>query len=216
MSGDNQITEVELLLQPYDPQEMTVDFTLNTSLTDRQNRFVDLYMRDFDYKKAAKGAGYSEWTIKVAKDKILNNPKIRAEIDRRKIEDRHRYSDLDAKIISSLEKLAFFDVKEIYNEDGSLKAISDIDDDTAYAIESIDLETKYEGRGPVKEEIKVAKVRTSKKMEALKELAKIRGMYHLDNTILLEVGFRGILAALPTEFRESVKIELTKRIENKK
>jgi len=215
MSQDNEITEAELLMTPYDPIEEERSLVVGSKLTDKQNRFVDLYMIDFNPRKAAEGAGYSPWTIKVARDRILNNPRIRAEIDKRKIEDKQRYADLDDKIIASFEKLAFSDTKSIFNDDGSLKPISEIDDDMMYAIESVDTETKFEGRGAQQEEIKVTKVRMSKRIEALRELARIRGLYELDNTILLDVGFRGILQALPAEMRESVKYELTKRLENK-
>jgi len=55
----------------------------------------------------------------------------------------------------------------------------------------------------------------SKRIEALRELAKMRGMYQLDNTVILDVGFKGILQSLPANIREIVKLELMKRIESK-
>jgi len=213
--SDQEITEAELLVTPYDPVEIERDLSVNTKLTDRQNRFVDLYMLDFNVRNAAKGAGYSPWTIKTAREKILNNPRIREEIERRKVEDRHRFADLDEKIIASFEKLAFSDTKSMFNDDGSIKPINEIDDDMMYAVESVDTETKFIGRGKDQEEVKVTKVRMSKRIEALRELAKMRGMYQLDNTVILDVGFKGILQSLPANIREIVKLELMKRIESK-
>lgn len=210
------ITEEQALAAPYIPNQEEDGLEVGDDLSPQQDRFVTEYMQNFDSYKSAIIAGYSPWYAKTASASLLRNPKVRAEVNRRKIQDRDRYADLDDKIIRSWERLAFYDPKGIFNDDGSLKPISEIDDDVMFAIEGIDTEVKLVGRGQDAEEVKVTKVRTSRKLDSLRDLAKHRGLFEADNKRIIEIGFKGILAALPEEQRESVKLALMKRLENAK
>lgn len=210
------LTEEQALAVPYIPNGDEEVLDVGDELTPQQDKFVTEYMRNFDGYKAAILAKYSPWYAKTTSHSLLRNPKIRAEINRRKIQDRDRYADLDDKILRSWERLAFYDPKGIFNDDGSLKPISEIDDDVMFAIEGIDTEVKLVGRGQDAEEVKVTKVRTSRKLDSLRDLAKHRGLFEADNKRIIEIGFKGILAALPEEQRESVKLALMKRLENAK
>ena len=48
------------------------------------------------------------------------------------------------KVVQRLKQLAFFDVRKLYNPDGSLKPITELDDETAAAICSIQVGKLYE------------------------------------------------------------------------
>lgn len=84
------------------------------------------------------------------------------------------------RILLELCRIAFFDPRKMFNEDGTMRQISEFDDDTAAAISGFDIERRTEGRGEDREEYYVLKPRTVSKNQALEMLAKYRKL--LDGT----------------------------------
>lgn len=75
-------------------------------------------------------------------------------------------------ILRNLKAIADFDVRKLYKADGSLKAPHELDDETAAALASLEIEESA-GDGP---KSRTQKVRQWSKTEALRLLAQIRGM----------------------------------------
>jgi phage terminase small subunit len=90
-------------------------------------------------------------------------------------------------LVKLLAQLATFDIGLMYDENGNLKPLNEIPERERLAIESLDVEEVYEGRGHERQQVAtVRKVRTSKRNEAIDKLMRHLGGYELDNKQQLE------------------------------
>lgn len=79
-----------------------------------------------------------------------------------------------ARVLRELTRLAFSDLRALYNSDGTLKAPQEWDDDAAAAVSGVDVEERSTGRGEDREVYQVRKVRSHPKLQAIEALAKIQ------------------------------------------
>jgi phage terminase small subunit len=92
-----------------------------------------------------------------------------------------------ADLVRILAQMATFDIAELYDTDGNLKPLDEIPAHARIAIESIDSEEVYEGRGRDRQQVAtVKKVRMAKRNEAIDKLMRHLGGYELDNKQHLE------------------------------
>ena len=146
-------------------------------LNEKQIRFVEEYMQDYNATQAAVRTGYSEKTAKQQGSRLLTNADISSAIAKRieKINSRLRMTRED--VIDEISKIASFDVRNLYNDDGTLKNVQDLDDVTAAAIQSIDVEMVGRGRGADREMSILQKIKAANKLDALKEMGKHFNIY---------------------------------------
>lgn len=112
-------------------------------LTPKQERFVQEYLIDLNATQAAIRAGYSQRTARQIGDENLSKPDIRAAIQSAKAERSKRTEITQDRVLQELARIAFFDLRTLYREDGSLKAMSELDDDAAAVLAGVDVvETK--------------------------------------------------------------------------
>lgn len=78
-------------------------------------------------------------------------------------------------------RIAYSDPLQIYNDDGTLKLLSEMSPDARAAIASIDTEIRFEGRGEDVEEITVKKVKMHSKVIAQDSIGRALGAYEKDN-----------------------------------
>lgn len=83
------------------------------------------------------------------------------------------------RVRKELGRIGFFDVRKLYKPDGTLKNILDLDDDTACALGSIEVEEKLiiEEGEEVTISHKLKKIKAADKKGALDSLAKHLGMF---------------------------------------
>jgi len=120
-------------------------------LTPKQMAFAKLIIENRDPTKTNK-LTQSECYSKVynAKDKhtascnaydTLQKPNVKYYIEQqeKKLHDKvlKMQSITIAEVIEGLKRIAMFDERKLYNEDGTLKHVKDLDDDTALALNSI-------------------------------------------------------------------------------
>lgn len=80
----------------------------------------------------------SDATAEVKGSAYLNHPIVQ-EILQESAERLTREADVTEKMIKDeLRKLAFFDIRKLYKDDGTPRAISELDDDTAAAVVGLD------------------------------------------------------------------------------
>lgn len=166
------------------------------SLDARERLFVEEYLVDLNAPRAALKAGYSEtmayskayqW-VRDGKRKPHVYAAVQARLQKRdnKIQSRRE------RIIAEYEKLAFFDVRKLFDEDGNPKSLHELDDDTAAAVAGFDLDVEVikpeqaeidaaaaKGDEPPTAELHkyVKKIKLSEKKAALDSLSKIEGMF---------------------------------------
>jgi phage terminase small subunit len=76
------------------------------------------------------------------------------------------------RVMRELERIAFQDIRPIFDTEGNLKPIHQLDDDVAATIASVDVEVRWEGKGDDAVPVTTKKVRRVDKMPALSILAR--------------------------------------------
>lgn len=148
---------------------------MTSNLTDKQEMFCREYLIDLNATQAAIRAGYSEKTARSIGQENLTKPDIQDFITALK-KKREEKIDISAeRVLNELGRLAFLDIRKAFDDEGRLKSVHDIDDDTVAAISGIEVEELWEGRGEDREHIgRLHKIKLSDKIGALEKL----GRYH--------------------------------------
>jgi phage terminase small subunit len=101
---------------------------------------------------------------------------------------------------AELARVCFSDVRKLFNPDGSLKKVSELDADTAAAVASFEVDEVEVGDKVVRRTIKV---KLWDKNAALEMAIKHLGLYERDNTQRSEnLSLQVLLAGAPTNERE--------------
>jgi phage terminase small subunit len=145
-----------------------------TNLTARQAMFVSEFLVDGNATAAARAAGYSAKTAKAIGSENLAKPAIAAAIAEARAK-RFARNDITAeRILAELACVAFFDVRKALNPDGTMKPLSEIDDDTAAAIAGLDLAEIRDSEGTPIGVLK--RIKIADKLVALDKLARNLGL----------------------------------------
>lgn len=142
-------------------------------LTPKQKIFVKEYLVDRNATRAAKAAGYSAKTVHSTGPRMLENAGIKSEIAKH-TERLYQKIDLKAEdVLREIKKLAFVDLSQAYKEDGSLLHPSEMPADVRAALQSVETDEIFAGRGRDKKKIGYTrKIRLSDKVRSLEMLAK--------------------------------------------
>lgn len=144
----------------------------------RHARFAQEFVKDLDPYRAALRAGYmstgmSVDAIKTIGQQLLKRESVQQLIKLENDRIQSRNDGMIDKVIDELSRIAFFDIRQVYNADGTIKNVSDFSDDTAGAIIGIDTVN-------VSKDISVVKVRANDKIKALEMIGKIMGAIRPD------------------------------------
>ena len=127
------------------------------ALTAKQRRFVEEYLIDLNATQAAIRAGYSRKTAGQIGDENLKKPQIAAAVQAAQAERSARTQITQDRVLQELARIAFFDIRKLYNDDGSMKAPHELDDDAAAALSGVDVIEEFQGRGEDREQIRFTK-----------------------------------------------------------
>lgn len=120
---------------------------MSKKLTPKQQSFVDEYLVDLNAAAAARRAGFSEKTARQIGERLLTNVYIQSAIQER-MQARQQRTEITAdRVLKELARVAFFDPRKLFNADGSPKAISELDDDTAAALAGVEVLEEFDGTG---------------------------------------------------------------------
>ena len=150
-------------------------------MTNAQKRFCDEYLVDLNATRAYKVA-YPNWkkdeTASQAGSRLLRNVKVQEYREKKQKEIQKRTEITQDMVVKELAKIGFSNIKEIYDENNSLKNIKDLDDDIAGAISSIETTEQYESVLGVKVKTgETKKIKTYDKVKALETLGRHLGMF---------------------------------------
>lgn len=93
-----------------------------------------------------------------------------------------KLDNLNERIIREFQRIAFFDPRNLFNKDGNLKRIIDLDDDSAAVIASFEVTSLYKkavdsGNQELISEV-LKKLKHVDKKGALDSLSRIQGMFN--------------------------------------
>lgn len=112
---------------------------LLAELNDRQQLFCEEFVKDLNATQSAIRAGYAEDSARETGCENLTKPHIKAYISYLKKERQEQAFIEIYDVILELKKIAFADPKRLFNDDGSIKDIRDLDEDITRAIASIEV-----------------------------------------------------------------------------
>jgi phage terminase small subunit len=143
-------------------------------MTARQSAFCSAYITSLNATQAAKEAGYSAKTASQIGERLLRNVEVAAEIERLKKARSERTEITADRVLREFARIGFLDVRKLFNSDGSLKRLDELDDDVAACIASIEVNEMRDGDGFVIGHAK--KIRLWDKIASLTKLAQHLGL----------------------------------------
>lgn len=144
-------------------------------------KFAEEYSVSGNALRSYTKAGYSAASDTVAGSegfKLLRHPKVIAYLEYLKAQRRKKLDVTIERFVQETARLAFFDVRNLLDEDGSPKPVSQWDDDTAAAVSGMDVgEIMFDGEGKT---TRVKKIKMSSKEKALDMLGRYLGAFIAD------------------------------------
>lgn len=129
----------------------------STGPRQRRTRFIKEFLLDKNATRAAIAAGYSAKTASSQGERLLRNAEIRSQIEKENEKVNEKLGVTVERVRDELAKLAFYDPRKLFKEDGSFKPISELDDDTAAVIAGMDVNELFEGSGEERSHVGYAK-----------------------------------------------------------
>lgn len=146
-------------------------------LTDKQRIFVREYLVDLNATQAAIRAGYSEKTARQIAAVNLTKDYIVAAINDARKERERRTEVTSDRVLLEAARLALFDPRKLFDEEGNPRPIHKLDDDTAAAIAGVEVVQIGGDEGPAI----IKKYKIADKNSALEKLFKHHGLYEKDH-----------------------------------
>ena len=144
-------------------------------LTAKQKRFVAEYLVDLNATQAAIRAGYSQNTARVIGSENLTKPDIQAAIQEERDKLARKTEITQERVLREYARIAFFDPRKMFDENGNPLSIAELDDDTAAAIAGLDVVTEIDK--DTGDTSYTKKYRIANKIGALDSVAKHLGMF---------------------------------------
>ena len=164
-------------------------------MTGKQDLFVKNYLANgMNATKAAISAGYSEKTAQEQGSRLLSNVMVAAEIARQTKDRTDRLGYTADRVLDMAGKMAFFDVRKMFESDGSPKQIHELDDDTAAGIAGFEFIELFEGQGEQKHAFGLLKkVRLIDRRASVDMLMRHHSLYNDKLEHKGEIGIKSIL-----------------------
>lgn len=156
-------------------------------LTPMALRFVNEMVRgELTQTQCAERAGYSSGYAASAAASLMTDPAVARAIEDGRRQVRaivvERTGIELAEVVEILAKMARFDIGELVDENGAPRPLRDIPADARLALEGIDVETIFSGRGDEKQAIgTMTKFKVAKRSVTLDMLMRHFGGYEKDN-----------------------------------
>jgi phage terminase small subunit len=148
-------------------------------LTVKQQRFIAEYLVDYNGTQAAIRAGYPAPAAAQMASENLRKPEIRAAVDRALAALQARCDVSAERVLLELARVAYADVRGIFDAAGRLKQPKDYDAAIAAAVVGVEVATKSIDEGEVEY---IHKIKLAPKIDALRALAQHLGLLKMQVT----------------------------------
>jgi phage terminase small subunit len=149
-------------------------------LSQQQRIFVAEYLKNgLNATSAAISAGYSEKTARQQASRLLSNVDIKDAIGGKCQQVLTKLDYGVERTLTEVARLAFLDVGKMFESDGSLKRIQDMDEDSRAAIAGMEVTDIWDsGEGEQKSIIgNLKKIKIADKNSALDKLMRYHALY---------------------------------------
>ncbi len=153
--------------------------TSKVSAAHRKALFVEAYLANGgNATAAAKAAGFSARTAYSAGSRLLKDVEVAGLVQARAREGLGKAKLTADEVLASLARDIRFDPAKLYNVDGSMKAIHELDEDTRLALRGMEASELTAGEKVIGH---TRKVRFPEKTAARDQGMKYFGLYEVDN-----------------------------------
>jgi phage terminase small subunit len=181
-------------------------------LTEKEELLCREFVCDFAenqtraYMHVHPGSNYE--TAKSQAHRVFTKPHIKSRVAELQQERNKRLEISGDRVLSEIAKLAFYDPREFFDSDMRLKPINELDPDHAAIIAGI--ETVHKVVGEEKDAVVVlTKIKMADKGANLERLGKYFKLFTEKHEYSFdEKSFEAILAALPKEVADAVRVKL--------
>ena len=157
--------------------------------------FVAAYMVHRNAQKAAEAAGFKPTSARRQGHIILHEPETEALLARAEAEALERLKMRGDEVIVGMSRVARLDVRKLFDAEGQMIPIHQLDDETAMALAGIEVETRHQkdddDEPPIV--VTVKKIKANDRMKALEFLGRVHGLFEKDNKqlqpVLYDVNF---------------------------
>jgi len=178
-------------------------------LTDKQARFITEYLVDCNGTQAAIRAGYSESSARQIATVLLSNDYIKDPIQL-ELDQRTRNNGLTVDLVlNELKNAVKFNPKDLYNQDGSLKEITELDDSTSKVITGHRV-VSVKRDDETKTTTKVTEIKWLDKLKSV-EMA-MKHLRILNEKVDVGVSLNDVLSAFPAEVQDQIKEAMVKKL----
>lgn len=154
----------------------------DVKLTARQQMFCEYYLKTGcrNASEAIRHVGYEGKQPAVAASVMLRRVNVKKYLRQRKTQMLKEAGIQSYNILIEIARIAFSDIRQLYNEDNTLKDITQLSDEAAAALEGVETDEITDTRGNVIGITK--KVKMSSKLRALELLMKFKGLLDKDDS----------------------------------
>ncbi|MFG1462101.1 terminase small subunit [Xanthobacter sp. DSM 24535] len=146
----------------------------NFGISTKRAVFVREYLIDLNATQAAIRAGYSPKTANEQAARMLAIASVKEAVASAMREREARTEITQDRVLREVGRLAFLDISGAFAEDGSLKALADMDPETRAAIAGLEVSEQVDAEGNFVGHLK--KIKLSDKIGALTLLMRHLGM----------------------------------------
>lgn len=151
-----------------------------SAASERKALFIAAYLDNGgNATQAAISAGYSAKTADQQGSRLLKDVKIKAAIKLKAVAVLEKFDLSIDRTLKEIARVAYSDPRRFYRADGSIKAMHELDDDTAATIASVEVDILRQDGAAVGETVKI---KQWDKNAALEKAMKYHGLYEKDNS----------------------------------
>lgn len=111
----------------------------DSPLSTKQAQFVREYLIDLNATQAAIRAGYSVNTATAQSSRLLANVNVASAVETAMAARAERTHITQDRVLQELARIAFFDIRKLYNADGTMKRPDQLDDEAAAVLSGLDV-----------------------------------------------------------------------------
>lgn len=116
---------------------------------EQQERFADEYLIDFNGKQACIRAGYSAKSAARQAVRLLEFPHVQEWLRQKKAVVSSKLEISQARTLLEIGRIAFSDIRKLFNKDGIAIDLHLLDDDTAAALSAVEFEELFTDEGAI-------------------------------------------------------------------
>ena len=153
--------------------------TTKGKVRQRRTRFIKEYLKDQNATRAARAAGFSERSAYSQGHRLLKNDEVARAISEENAKINAKLDLTVERVRHEIARVAYLDPRNFFNQDGTLKQITELDEDAARGLAGFEAAELFEGSGEERAAVGyIKKFKFTDKVRALELASRHLGALH--------------------------------------